>query len=353
MTHLHMSLVAAVLTLGTGCSIALTDDGSTSEGTGRARRPITIGAGSPVWTLSPPLGMGPIWSSDGAEVIYATYDSGSTTFIAYAVASRATRVVATTPRLLCLSAPSASLTHLYFIASDGPRSNSCGLYRVSLQGQSQEHLLDSVTFVSASPDNAHLIYSQKNRGQSGYDLWVYDLVQRSRARIGNGFEQSLAYSPDGQQALLRLSSSGWSRVNLADGSSQPLSLGLAADDRASVVTWGTDGIRVFFVRQSGPMNAVTSDYYVQGLGGGNARKFYTEEFDGTRLAVAWSRDGSTLAFAVWNYAYGCAVYAVDVATGKEVWISGAHNSNALLEVSPDGRWILYAFDNWYLSPVAP
>jgi len=360
--HARVILAAAVLSaLTTACGTVLTD--ALSGGAAGSRRPIDTTAGH---GISLPWGADnePTWSPDASQIIYTTRDdSGFTTYRAFTVSTGTSRVLDRERTCIDWISPSVSPTHVYMLVAGGDSLSPvpCRLYRVSLDGQPPEFLLDSVIDAYPSPDGVHVIYTPGSHviyspvsvdTGSTPELWVYDVTTRSRMRIGVSDGGVVQFSPDGARALLRAGSE-WMIVTLADGALEPLSLGLAPGDSPSAVTWGPDGIRVFFGRTRGPMSAPITDYYVQQVGGGEAHQFYTEDFDGLATDFSWSRDGKTLAFYVADWRGHCAIYAVDVATGEESWVAGTNIDFELgMELSPENRWILYRFsDGWYVSPV--
>jgi hypothetical protein len=127
---------------------------------------------------------------------------------------------------------------------------------------------------------------------------------------------------------------------------------LPANLCAGRVRWTTEGLFIYQERVSAvaPGHA---DYFVLNMTTGVTRNYYEERFD----AIAWVTDVSPdgrrvalqaaqcaapdpgrLACLVWH----SALYVLDVATGREVWVAGADAFGFMgTAFSPDGMRVAY------------
>lgn len=362
-TLISVGLLALALS---GCE---TPTGQASD----ANRPINLTdhGGTPLAPSGEWVPLGVFWSPDGAQVAYESKGFTALATLWAAAVPAGTRRQIEPPR----AAPSYSIAFsaagdaLYVVHGDSVEdTRPPRLYRVALDGGTVETVIDSVAALFApSPDGAHLVYIP----WGDTTLWTYDLATGGRRRLtqagkvpqGYVAPSLVAFSPQGTELLLQRES-GCDQlpvVTLATGAARLVDTGLGGEWPCEV-RWTADGILVFFSRRR---DQGGHDFYVKNATTGVTTRFYEERFQGVVYGFDVSPDGRRVAFwaevctrarSILTCEEGAvhdALYVVDVATAREVWVAGTSvDLPRHTRFSPDGTRIAYTIsDHPYVSTV--
>ena len=228
------------------------------------------------------------------------------------------------------------------------------LWRLPSSGGTLEEIRAEVWYIlHVTDDDSGLVFGWPK----AENVWV--VGSRSGTAVALPQGSPLAYSPAGDEMLYCCSGaagSGWTTVivSLLDGANRPS--GLAVDSSAYWMStrWGADGIQVLLAR-SHPQDW-RLDYTIRGATGPETAAF-SDTIAGTEQSLAWSPDGSRVAFwksecVSWNAYFGdcgvhSALYVADLRTGVTTWVAGADADAASGDAgcplfSPDGRELVYA-----------
>jgi Tol biopolymer transport system component len=307
-----------------------------------------------------------VWSADGSRVYMGLAPAGSGIQGLYEiiVSNRAVRLLvgSVTPSSV-RSSPDGSL--LYFTYAGA-------LWRLPSGGGTVEEVRSQVAYLwHVTDDSAGLVFDPP----SSDSAWVIGSTSGTATALPPGYP--LLYSPPGDEMLYWLSGTGASGssaviVSLLDGTARPS--GITPDSTAEWMDtrWGADGIQLLLARGHatswvhGQPDSWRFDYTIRGPTGSETAAF-SESISALTTSVAWSPDGSRVAF--WEFAcrlydaFGdcagphSALYAVDIRSGVTTWLAGADIDAGSGDVgrpkfSPNSRAVVYSLGGQlYLSRV--
>jgi Tol biopolymer transport system component len=285
-----------------------------------------------------------VWSADGREIFYVSAQAGSTYRLrAVNVTDKTKRTVDGIDRDYGLIGISPDGIYLYYAArpfSGGGRT----LYRVPINGQNAELVLNNIGSVAISPHNDELAFTS-SLGQAD-SLFLYNTARR--AKTFYAFGDAVTFSPNvSQLAFLKIPSfqqpDSIYVVSLSLGSVQPFSIstGLSGAYDLTRFRWDANGFRVLVVSTGGSFILDIMARTTTPVSNGVLSAFHDWSPDGNKIAT-WALD---------NFASGqFGLYLIDVANANRTTRIGlgivndsAFGGEGQLVFSPNNRRIAIAF----------
>jgi serine/threonine protein kinase len=283
------------------------------------------------------------WSSDGARIVYHTWEDGDPVFVADRNGENAREIVKSEPGLHNhYQVWSKDGRWIYFVRGR-PQTREMNLWRISPDGGNAEQLthlaLGTDVAYPAPIDARTVLYVARDDGGAGPWLWSFDVAERVSRRLISGLEQytAVAATADGRRLVLTSSNSQESlwNVPIADsvaGAKDVVSLQLPTV-RAQAPRYG--GGTLFYLSSRGGPDGLWSYRDGQALeiwkGSDGALQWPPAiSADGKSVAIALTRDGK------WQLHVMGADGSPPRPLSSDVDVRGAASW------SPDGQWIAVA-----------
>lgn len=201
-----------------------------------------------------------------------------------------------------------------------------------------------------SPDGKWILFEQDTGGNELYDIYaipseggtVVNLTHTPRVR-----EQGARWSPDGRSIAITIKPESATVYNLAvidwrTRAVRRLTNETAADRNWSFVAWSPDGRTVYANR--GEVSATDADVYSLDVATGTAHNLTPHQGKSLTNATSLSPDGRTL-LVTSNARNGYQnVALLDVATGRQTWVTDVRWEAASADFSPDGKSFTYTIN---------
>ena len=201
-----------------------------------------------------------------------------------------------------------------------------------------------------SPDGKWILYEQDAGGNEQYDIYaipsdggtVVNLTNTPKVR-----EQGARWSPDGNSIAIAIKPESAIVYNLAvidwrTRAVRRLTNESAADRNWSFVAWSPDG-RTLYANRS-EVSSTDADVYSLDVATGRARNLTPHQGKSLTNATSLSPDGRTL-LVTSNAKNGYQnVALLDVATGKQTWVTDVKWEAGSADFSPDGTSFTYTIN---------
>jgi Tol biopolymer transport system component len=305
---------------------------------------LTMGVDSRATVRLPTEGFAadPDWSPDGKTIVYATrgLDVGRTHLVLYDVATK---------RLAPLTPPGSDDAQPRW-SPDGKRIAFVRVGRISIIGADGRNLLAGVHSGSSpswSPDASRIVFDRQFRS-SASDLWFIGANGRDARNVTNTPDvdekepswgpRGIAYAlveQDPDHALGDEAPRSRIAIMQPDGQGPPTILPAVGRDRNP--RWSRDGDSLVFTTD---VNAVRGIAAVNGDGSGYRM---LRGLPRRAAEVAWSPDGTQLAYALGTYGEG-ETYRIRVTRldGRSKALSPRGAGDSEPAWSPDGRTLAFA-----------
>lgn len=286
----------------------------------------------------------PIWSPDGAKLVYHTFDEGDPIFVADGDGSNPRQIFKDTPdkhnHYLAWSGDGA---WIYFVHGT-PAQNDMDLWRIPVAGSQPERLTELHTEMrDPTPLDARtVLFLAKEHNGSGPWIWEFDLARRVSRRITFGLEQytSLSATTDGRRLA----------VTMANPSMRLWSVPIGAIPATGHSEATEADVKPFLPNSSAtaPRLRAGATFYLSPRGAGDR----LERFDGSNAVDVWggahnelesapavSPDGRQIVVAV-RHGQKRLLRLIASDGDQSTVLTPQIDADGSADWSPDGKWIV-------------